>query len=144
MFISKIERLLHEMPEHLKPKKIRSGEISDGYHTFDELYNHRHLLFILLMRSHPKLSWRANNHEDGTMFSGMFIAGIDTPHGTITYHIPIKYWECLDYTGMATILNAPTWDGHTSEDVLKRCYDWVMTQQQDIKEEIQAEQERNK
>jgi len=133
------ERQLHELPE----KEIRTGQISDGYHTFDELYNHRHLLFVLLIRSHPKISWRANNHEDGTMFKGMFVAGIDTPHGTITYQLPKQYWQCKDYTGAKTLLNAPTWDGHTSDDVLERCYDWIMTMQSEIKEEIDAERQRN-
>ena len=32
------ERQLHELPK----TEMRSGQISDGYHTFDELYNHRH------------------------------------------------------------------------------------------------------
>jgi len=38
------------------------GLVSDGYHSFNELYEHRNLLFINLMRSNPEISWRANNH----------------------------------------------------------------------------------
>lgn len=34
-------------------------EQSDGYHTFAELYEHRHALFLCLMASAPSLSWKA-------------------------------------------------------------------------------------
>ena len=32
------------------------GEISDGYHTFNELYHHRAVLFSVICNSHPKLA----------------------------------------------------------------------------------------
>lgn len=100
------------------------GEVSDGYHTFDELYDHRCHLFIALMRSNPEISWRANNHEDGTMFNGWFIVGMDLPAGTISYHLPSWMWNLLDGRGVKTTTNAPAWDGHTPEDVVKRLSSW--------------------
>lgn len=100
--------------------EIEVNNVSDGYHTFDELYEHRNLLFIALMKSNPKLSWRANNHHDGTNYEGWFIAGMHLPTGDISYHLPNSMWELLDYSGVETTNKAPEWDGHTSQDVVER------------------------
>ena len=100
-------------------------EISDGYHTFDELYDHRHALFIALMISHPKFSWRANNHHDGSNLSGWFIAGMHLPTGDISYHMPTNLWKCLDNHGIRTSNKAPEWDYHTAKLVAMRLYDWI-------------------
>lgn len=94
------------------------GKISDGYHTFDELYEHRHTLFICILRFNPLISWRSKLHSDGTMFPGWFIAGVQTPLGPATYHMPLYHWDALDM--VETLDNAPEWDGHTSNDVLER------------------------
>lgn len=102
--------------------------ISDGYHTFGELYEHRITLFIALCRllKHEyklqidgKGVWRSFLHSDGSSFEGWFILGIMTVSGQqITYHLPISKWEETNFA--ATLDKAPEWDGHTSEDVLKR------------------------
>lgn len=100
-------------------------EVSDGYHTFDELYQHRVELFIALCRTRSKLfqqdysCWKSKLHSDGTMFEGWFILGTNTPAGEqITYHLPIDKWQETEF---AQILEkAPEWDGHTSDDVLTR------------------------
>lgn len=101
-----------------------TSEISDGYHTFAELYDHRTHLFVALMRSNYKISWRANNHDDGTMYDGWFVAGMHLPTGDISYHLPISMWEMLDCSDIETTLRAPKWDGHTCDDVLKRLAAW--------------------
>lgn len=102
-----------------------AGKVSDGFHTFDELYEHRFLLFVNLMRSNPAISWRANNHDDGTMFEGWFIAGMHLPTGDITYHMPVRMWTLLDSSGIQTTLRAPKWDGHTPADVVNRLAAWA-------------------
>lgn len=101
-----------------------SGEVSDGYHTFNELYDHRCHLFVALMCSNPEISWRANSHEDGTMYEGWFIAGMHLPTGDISYHLPVDMWELLDGKGVETTNKAPKWDGHTPADVVKVLNDW--------------------
>jgi hypothetical protein len=101
-----------------------SSSISDGYHTFGELYKHRTYLFIALMRSHPKLSWRSNNHDDGSSFEGWFLAGMHLPTGDISYHLPNSAWELLDKKGIKISLRGPKFDGHTSKDVIDRIFLW--------------------
>ena len=101
------------------------GNISDGYHSFNELYEHRHTLFIALMKSHPEISWRANNHDDGSNYPGWFIAGMHLPTGDISYHMPNSLWEKLDGKRIPTSLRAPKWDGHTSDDVVPRLSKWI-------------------
>lgn len=102
------------------------GKVSDGYHTFDELYEHRCILFVALMKTNPKISWRANNHDDGSMFEGeWFVAGMNLPTGDITYHLPQWTWKMLDNVGIKTSNLAPKWDGHTPRNVVKRLEKWV-------------------
>lgn len=107
------------------PSKI-TGSTSDGYHTFDELYEHRHALFIQLMKSHPKISWRANNNSDGSNWENWFIAGMHLPSGDVSYHLPVRLWDSLDGFGIATTLNAPPWDGHTSYQVIDRLKSFLL------------------
>lgn len=101
------------------------GKISDGYHTFDELYEHRIALYITLCRMVKTLVrlpipvWKTKVHSDGSIWDGWFILGINTAAGyQITYHLPDSKWdECR----FANILEkAPEFDGHTPADVLKR------------------------
>ena len=94
------------------------GKISDGYHTFEELYQHRCTLFACLMKSHPDLSWKSKKHSDGSAWDGWFIAGMRLPSGDITYHLPADMWELL--SGVDTLDLGVAWDGHTSADVVAR------------------------
>jgi hypothetical protein len=98
-------------------------QVSDGYHTFDELYDHRIALFIALARvlegDEEVDVWRSKRHSDATMIEGWFIMGIGKRTGTqITYHLPMSRWEQTEFC--ETLQLAPPFDGHTSEDVLKR------------------------
>jgi hypothetical protein len=96
-----------------------AGQISDGCHTFNELYEHRHALFLALCRSQVDRAWRAQQHHDGSSFEGWFILGIgDQPGHQITYHLPMRLWD--DAAFVKTLHRAPEWDGHTSNDVIDR------------------------
>ena len=97
------------------------GSTSDGYHTFDELYEHRHALFIALCFYMPPGScWRSRQHSDGSSYDGWFVLGIHKGKGfQISYHLPIALWDqCDPFT--ETLDRAPAFDGHTSSDVLTR------------------------
>lgn len=109
--------------------KDGTGKISDGYHTFDELYEHRITLFLVLCKKIEELKrwqcnirplmWKSKLHSDGTNFDGWFIAGINVEEGEqITYHIPMSRWGEANF--METLDQAPKFDGHTSQDVINR------------------------
>lgn len=108
-----------------KTFQVVGNDISDGYHTFDELYEHRIALFVALMKSHRDISWCSKLHADGSEFDGWFIAGMDLPTGTVTYHLPNEWFSELD--DIAILDHAPEWDGHTSADVVKRLSTWEPT-----------------
>ena len=42
-----------------------TGDTSDGYHTFNELYHHRAILFSVICNSMPGIAWKAKKHHDG-------------------------------------------------------------------------------
>lgn len=98
------------------------GDFSDDYHTFNELYHHRAVLFATICKKNPMVSWKSKKHHDGSMFDGMFIVGVNTPTGQATYHYDIDpYWD--KYFGDVTELEmAPEWDGHTPDQAIERIF----------------------
>lgn len=100
---------LRESGEHV-------GSLSDTYHSFDDLYDHRCVLSAALFRNVP-FTWKAKVHEDGTMFDGMFIVGVTTPDGDASYHYDLKYYDMFK---VPELPHAPLFDGHTPEDALNR------------------------
>lgn len=94
------------------------GEISDGYHTFNELYDHRAKLFSVICNTYKSRAWKSKLHDDGSMYDGMFIVGINTPKGQATYHYDIEpYWKLFD---VVELPKAPIWDGHTPTEAIDR------------------------
>lgn len=95
-----------------------NGDTSDGYHTFNELYHHRAVLFSVIVKAFQDKAWKSKKHHDGTMYDGMFIVGIDTPRGQATYHYDIDpYWDIFECPELE---RAPEWDGHTPEEAIDR------------------------
>ena len=94
------------------------GDLSDGYHTFNELYHHRAVLFSVICNSMPDKAWKSKLHDTGDMFDEMFIVGIETPEGQATYHYDIiPYWEMFK---VKELEKAPKRDGHTPTDAINR------------------------
>lgn len=97
-----------------------AGEISDGYHTFSELYHHRAILFATILNNpmFAPIAWKSKLHEDGTMYDGMFIVGIETPKGQASYHYDIEpYWEMFK---VKELEHAPHFDGYTPAESIER------------------------
>ena len=102
--------------------------VSDGHHTFDELYDHRITLYIALCRTlervrhgetNPCEVWRSYKHSDGSGYQGWFVLGINKGEGKqITYHLPVDRWDECNFA--TELERAPEFDGHSSEDVLDR------------------------
>lgn len=102
-----------------------SGQISDGYHTFDELYEYR-----MLYNSHAATGWLAAGypvvkswrHSDGELCfgGGWFIVTAELPSGQVSNHYAAKHWELFD---VPEVDLPPKYDGHTPQDVARRLRD---------------------
>ena len=94
------------------------GDLSDGYHTFNELYYQRLILFAALVKQNKERSWKSFKHEDGEYCfgGGWFIVGIDTPEGSYTYHYESKYYFLFDCEELEC---SKHWDGHIDKDVVR-------------------------
>ena len=101
-----------------------SGSLYDGDHGMTELYEHRYMLFCVLANSFPVRAWKTRKHHDGSSYPGYFLAGMELPAGTISYHLPDKCWDLLNVSGKEF---GPEWDGHTPDDVLKRLEETART-----------------
>ena len=113
--INELDVLMSLIQEHFElVEKIKTGELSDGYHTFNELYYHRAVLFSVICNSHKDIAWKSKKHHDGTMYNGMFIVGIDTPQGQYSYHYDMNIWSMFD---VKELEYAPKWDGHKPSDI---------------------------
>ena len=97
-------------------KQLNDGTLSDGYHTFNDLYLQRMYLFATIVNQNKELAWKSLKHEDGELCFGgdWFIVGIDTPKGSYTYHYENKYWDLFQCQELEV---GKKWDGHTSKDV---------------------------
>lgn len=101
----------------IRKEQVDTNIISDGYHTFGELYAHRIELFITLARIIETRSlievWRFKDDKE------WFILGISKASGKqITYHLPISKWKDTEFAYTCSI--RPQYDGHTSKDVIER------------------------
>lgn len=89
--------------------------VSDGYHSFDELYQHRTLLYLNFTLAAIGLSsswvacWK-------THYPGWPVVFLETPRGQISYHIEEKYIPMIEHRIRRD--DNHEWNGHTSEDVL--------------------------
>lgn len=108
----KIVEKLNEIIDLLTYK----GELSDGSHTFDELYYHRMILFAVICNQNKDKAWKSMLHHDGTMYDDYFIVGIETPKGQFSYHYHVDHWFKFS---VPTLNKAPEWDGHTASDVIR-------------------------
>jgi len=107
-----------------------TGETSDGYHTFNELYYHRMLLCAALFNTFYEQtatragSWAWGVHKSwqhyaggDEMFPGMFVVMCNLPTGQISYHYDAEHWDLFKIPQRD---RADTWDGHTPDDVAER------------------------
>lgn len=93
-------------------------DVSDGFHTFRQLYYQRMMLFAAIVRQNKDKAWKSFRHEDGELCfgGGWFIVGIDTPEGSYTYHYEAIYFGMFDCEELE---RGKHWDGHTEKDVTR-------------------------
>lgn len=122
-------------------KEIKDGTLSDGYHTFNDLYYQRLILFATIVNQNKEYAWKSLKHEDGELCFGgnWFIVGIDTPNGSYTYHYETNYWSLFNCKELEV---AKHWDGHTSKDVDRllslhhNAFDQLEKENQELKETL--------
>lgn len=118
------KKLLYMLDDYDVPRKKHRyvfdvddiEEVSDGYHTFKDLYHQRMMLFSVICDNYKDKAWKSWKHHSGDMFEDYFIVGIDTPEGQYTYHYHKDWWDTFD---VKELENAPEWDGHEAKDVIR-------------------------
>ena len=115
--------------DYLKNKKTEEviedkGEVSDGYHTFNELYEYRLLYNASMFNELAKQGMydvhKSKRHSDGNYpFDNpdYFIVVAELPTGQISNHYEMKDWELFDIPEKD---KANVYDGHSPQDVYER------------------------
>lgn len=105
------------------------GNISDGYHTFNELYEYRLLYNASMFNELAKQGLydvhKSRKHSDGAVPFGddnWFIVQAELPTGQISNHYEMKDWELFKVPEKE---KANPYDGHTPQDVAKRLRDFL-------------------
>jgi len=108
------------LPDGTEVNVADTNLVSDGYHTFVELYQHRCLLWAYIVSTLGVASmsgFKTRKNSEGDEWEGWFIAGMNYPDGQITYHLPDSMWDLVH---APVIERNDRYDGHTSADVVKR------------------------
>ena len=121
----KLEYLLELI--NIEESKEDKGEISDGYHTFNELYLYRMLynaaFFNLLNKEKYNVHKSKRHHTGEECFGGgWFIVMAELPTGQISNHYELKYWNLFDIPEREF---AMAWDGHTPQQAAQRLDDYL-------------------
>lgn len=105
------------------------GEVSDGYHTFNELYYYRMLYNAAFFNLLPK-AWvhKSKRHHTGEecFGGGWFIVMANLPTGQISNHYELKDWDLFKVPEKEI---ADEWDGHTPQEATKRIYEYLQYEQ---------------
>lgn len=102
--------------------------LSDGYHTFDELYDLRAALTLALFSKLQEQGVpvvRSRKHWDGNYpfdSQDWFIVTAQLPSGQISFHYPVELWWDR-FSRIPEVPTAPEWDGHNTLDVIQRLID---------------------
>ena len=121
--------------EETKPKDM--GEVSDGYHTFNELYEYRMLYNAALFNEFAKQGLydvhKSRKHSDGEYpfgNSNWFIVMAELPTGQISNHYEMKDWDKFQIPEKPL---ANKWDGHSPRDVADRLASFTTSNIEDYK-----------
>ena len=117
-----------------KQEPVIDGNTSDGYHTFNELYEFRKAYNVALFnewaaggKCSVHKSWR---HHDGELCfgGGWFIVVAVLPDGQISNHYEAKDWDLFAVPETECALFE--FDGHTGSDVVARLKAYTTPQPQ--------------
>lgn len=117
----------------VEPPEV-TGSTSDGYHTFDELYEFRLLYHAAFVNTRHLAEERLGvwpttvkslNHSDGEKCfgGGWFIVVTHLPGvRQISNHYEVKHWDLFHVPAVDT---PPAFDDHTAADVLYRLREFL-------------------
>ena len=107
---------------------LTEEEISDGYHTFKELYEYRLLynaaFFNELAKEGTIKVHKSKRHSTGELCfgGGWFIVMAELPTGQISNHYELKDWNLFHCQEQE---KADVWDGHTPQEASKRLREFI-------------------
>lgn len=108
------------------------GEVSDGYHTFNELYYYRMLYNAAFFNLLPK-EWvhKSKRHHTGEecFGGGWFIVMANLPTGQISNHYELKDWDLFQVPEKEF---ADEWDGHTPQEAAERLREYLQQEQPEV------------
>ena len=113
------------MPKHIVVLNSPDDdvEISDGHHTFEELYSYRLVYHAEAVKHWMSLGIEvviSLRHSDGELCfgGGYFIVVAQLPAGQVSNHYKL---DCIDYFRTVPYVEIPPkYDGHTPQEALKR------------------------
>lgn len=112
------------MSKIILPMGVDVGDCSDGYHTFNELYEFRKVYNAALFNEWAKQKkydvHKSIKHYEGNecFGGGWFIVVAMLPDGLISNHYEMKDWSLFDIPEYEKSLFP--FDGHSASDVLFR------------------------
>lgn len=108
------------------------GEVSDGYHTFNELYYYRMLYNAAFFNLLPK-KWvhKSKRHHTGEecFGGGWFVVMANLPTGQISNHYELKDWDLFQVPEKEF---ADEWDGHTPQEAAERLKRYLQQEQPEV------------
>ena len=109
------------------------GEVSDGYHTFNELYYYRMLynaaFFNELAKNTGIKVMKSKRHSDGKPCfddADMFIVQAELPTGQVSNHYSMEDWDKFKVDEVEV---ADEWDGHTPQQAAERIEKFILEYQ---------------
>lgn len=118
-----------ELIDSFQQEQTDMGEVSDGYHTFNELYYYRMLYNAAFFNLLPK-EWvhKSKRHHTGEecFGGGWFIVMANLPTGQVSNHYELKDWDLFKVPEKEF---ADEWDGHTPQEAAERIHKYLQQEQ---------------
>ena len=122
-------QIMRSIIDSLQQEQKDMGEVSDGYHTFNELYYYRMLYNAAFFNLLPK-EWvhKSKKHHTGEecFGGGWFIVMANLPTGQISNHYELKDWDLFKVPVKEF---ADEWDGHTPQEAADRLHKYLQQEQ---------------
>ena len=137
---SVLQDLKNDIITSLQQEQVDMGEVSDGYHTFNELYYYRMLYNAAFFNLLPK-EWvhKSKRHHTGEecFGGGWFIVMANLPTGQISNHYELKDWDLFKVPEKEF---ADEWDGHTPQEAAERLHKYLQQEQPEVDLEKEVEE----